>query len=48
MYDRIEVELKAVHKDLYSNGKVSTASFSSGGLEAGDEPAQLCILVDAT
>lgn len=41
MYDSIEVELKGVQHDLYSSRAVSTAPLSSGGIEVGDEPAQL-------
>jgi hypothetical protein len=48
MYDRIEAELKGVQQALYSSHTVSTASLSSGGIEVGDEPAQLRRLADAT
>jgi hypothetical protein len=48
MYDRIEAELKGVQQALYSIRALSTASFSSEGIEVGDEPAQLRRLVDVT
>jgi hypothetical protein len=47
MYDKIEVELKGVHQALYSSHTVSTASLTVGGIEVGDEPAQLCRIEDA-
>jgi hypothetical protein len=39
---------KGYNKALYSSRAVSTASLSSGGIEVGDEPAQLCRLADST
>jgi hypothetical protein len=48
MFDRIEAELKGVQQALYSSHAVSTASLSSGGIEVGDEPAQLRRLADST
>jgi hypothetical protein len=48
MYDRIEAELKGVQQALYSSHTVSTAPLSSGGIEVGDEPAQLRRIADAT
>lgn len=46
MYDGIEAELKWVQKDLYSRCLVSLAPLSSGGIEVGDEPAQLHRITD--
>jgi hypothetical protein len=41
--------MKGVHQSLYSSRAVPTApSSSSEGIEVGDEPTQLRILVDAT
>jgi hypothetical protein len=48
MYDRIVAELKGVQQDLYSSCTVSTASLSLGGIEVGDELAQIRKLADAT
>jgi hypothetical protein len=48
MYDRIATELKGVQQSLYSSHAVSTVPPSSEGEELGDEPAQLCRLVDST
>jgi hypothetical protein len=48
MYDRIEVELKGLQHTLYSSHAVSTTSLSSGGIEVGDESAQLRRLTDTT
>jgi hypothetical protein len=46
MFHRIEAELKGVQQALYSSHAVSTAPLSSGGIEVGDVPAQLCRLAD--
>jgi hypothetical protein len=48
MFERIEVELKGVQKDLYSIRAVSTGLLSVGDIEVGDEPSQLRRLVDST
>jgi hypothetical protein len=48
MYDRIEAKLKGVQQDLYSSHTMSIVPLSSGGIEVGYEPAQLCRLADAT
>jgi hypothetical protein len=48
MYDRIEVELKGVQRALQSIHVVSTEPPPSEELELGDEPTQLCKLVDVT
>jgi hypothetical protein len=48
MYDRIEAELKGVQQALYLNRTMSTMPLSAGDAKVGDEPAQLCILVDST
>jgi hypothetical protein len=47
MYDIIEVELSGVQKALQSICAVSTASPPSEAPKLGDEPTQLCRLVDA-
>jgi len=48
MYDMIKVELKGVQHALYLSCIVSTTLLSSGGIEVGDELAQIRILVDVT
>jgi hypothetical protein len=48
MYDWMEAELKGVQQDIYLICVVSTMPFSLGGIEVGDEPAQLCRIAYAT
>jgi hypothetical protein len=48
MYERIEAELRGVHKSLHSSHVVSTTPPPLEGIELGYEPAQLHIIVDAT
>jgi hypothetical protein len=47
MYDRIEVKLQGVQQALQSSRPVSTAPLPSGEPKLGDEPAELCQLVNA-
>jgi hypothetical protein len=48
MYDRIATDLKGVQQALYSSRAVSTTPPPLEGTKLGDEPAQLCKLVDLT
>jgi hypothetical protein len=48
MYDRIETELRGVQQALQSSHMVSTAPPPSEEPALGDEPTQLCRIVDAT
>jgi hypothetical protein len=48
MYDRIETELRGVQQALHSSRAVSTAPLPSEEPELGDEPTQLCRIVDVT
>jgi hypothetical protein len=48
MYDRIENDLKDIQQAIHSSHAISTALSSVENIELGDEPTQLCKLVDAT
>jgi hypothetical protein len=48
MYDRIETEMRGVQQAFHSSRRVSTVPPPSEEPELGDEPAQICRLVDVT
>jgi hypothetical protein len=48
MYEKIEIELRGVQHTLQSNHAIFIVPLPSEEPELGDEPTQLCRIVDAT